>query len=108
MTYYKSMYEYIEGADLSYYEIADGAIRETPFVEEIKPAEDPDFVISSDAVEHEGKWYRKVNFGESEESWLLESALYETVFLVYVEQSYGHYVTDGRVFETEEEAKASI
>lgn len=108
MTFYNSIYDYVQDADLSYYEIADGTIREAPFIEEIKPVEDPDFVISSDAVEHEGKWYRKVNFGENEESWLLESALYETVFLVYTEEDHGHYVTDGRVYEIEEEANASF
>lgn len=108
MTYYKSIYDYVQDADLSYYEIMDGKIRETPFVEEIKPAEDPDFMISSDSIEHEGKLYVHVNFGENEDSYILESELYETVFLVYTEQSHGHYVTDGRVYETEDEAKASI
>ena len=104
--FYESMYDYVENADLSYYEISDGKMRKTPFTEEIKPANDPDFYIESEAKERCGKWYRKVNFGENEESWLLETALYDTVYLVYIEQSHGVYVAEnGRVYETEEEAK---
>ena len=105
-TFYGSMYDYVENADLSYYEISDGTIRETPFVEEIKPFDDPDFILVADGIVHEGKWYIRVNFGEHENSYLLESALYDTVYLVYIEESCGHYVTDGRVYETEEEAEA--
>lgn len=106
ITFYESMYDYVQDADLSYYEIQDGTIRAAPFVEEIKPANDPGFTISSDAKEMCGEWYRKVDFGESGISYLLESALYDTVFLEYTEESNGHYVTTGRIYETEEEAKA--
>ena len=105
--FYESMYEYVQDADLSYYEISDGTIRETLFVEEIKPFDDPDFQVSGDTVEHEGKVYAQVDFGEHEDSYLLESALYDTVYLVYIEQSHGVYVAEnGRVYETEEEAEA--
>ena len=39
--------------------------------------------------------YRKVNFGESDESYLLESALYDTLKIVYVEgDEPGHYVPE--------------
>ncbi|MDD5605599.1 MAG: hypothetical protein PHX29_06840 [Dehalococcoidales bacterium] len=106
IVFYESMYDYMKNADLSYYEIADGEIRETPFVEEIKPIDDQDFVIFSKGTKHDGDWYTEVNFGENEESWMLDNALNETVFLVYTEESEGHYVTDGRVYETEKEAKA--
>lgn len=107
ITFYESMYDYVQNADLSYYEIADGKIRETPFVEEIKPCDDPGFHLVADVMEHEGNWYVHVNFGENETSYLLESALYDTVYLRYIEQSYGVYVAEnGRVYETEEEAKA--
>lgn len=104
--FYESMYDYVQNADLSYYEIMDGTIRETPFVEEIKPFEDPDFILVADVIEHEEKCYVHVNFGENETSYLLESALYDTVYLRYIEQSHGHYVAEnGRVYETEEDAK---
>lgn len=105
-TFYDSMYGYVQGADFSDYEIADGEIRVTPFVDDIEPANDPDFVIGSESMEHEGKWYRKVNFGENEESYLLESALYDAVYLRYIETDYGHYVSEkGRAYETREEAE---
>ena len=105
-TYYESMYDYVKNADLSYYEISDGTIRETLFIEEIKPIDDPDFILVADVIEHEEKCYVHVNFGENEDSYLLESALYDTVYLVYIEQSHGHYVAEnGRVYETEEDAK---
>lgn len=107
MKFYNSMYDYVQDADFSDYEIVDGTIRETPFVEEIKPFDNPDFVVSSDLMAHEGKWYTPVNFGENEDSYLLESALLDTVFIRFIEESYGHYVAEnGRVYETEEEAKA--
>ncbi len=104
IVFYESMHDYVNNADLSYYEIADGEIRETPFVEEIKPFDDPNFLIYPGSIEKDGKWYDHVNFGENETSYLLESELCETVFLVYTEESEGHYVTDGRVYETEKEA----
>jgi len=69
--FYESMYEYVQDADLSYYEISDGTIRETLFVEEIKPIDDPDLILVADVIEHEEKCYVHVNFGENEDSYLL-------------------------------------
>jgi len=84
---YRSMYDYVEDADFGYYEIQDGKERETPFVEPIKPLEDSIFGIwINDDLKYEGNTYVRVNFGEDDsevESFLLESALDEEVFLIY-------------------------
>lgn len=94
MNFYDSMQEYVQDADFTHYEIT-GSERETPFEEEFKPVNDPDFFIESDCIIKDGKRYRKVNFGESDESYLLESALYDTLKMVYVEgDEPGHYVPE--------------
>lgn len=84
---YRSMYDYVEDADFGYYEIQDGKVRKTPFVEAVKPYEDSNFgVWINDKITYEGNTYVKVNFGEDDsevESFLLESALDEEVFLIY-------------------------
>lgn len=86
---YRSMYDYVEDADFGYYEIQDGKERETPFVEAVKPYEDSNFgVWINDKITYEGNTYVKVNFGEDDsevESFILECALGEEVFLIYTE-----------------------
>ena len=106
---YESIYDYVQDADLSYYEISGIVIREAPFIEEIKPADDPNFFIFSEEVEYKGNWYRKVNFGEKEESYLLKSEVYDTVYLIYIEREDGVYVPyNGCVVETREEAEGML
>ena len=84
---FRSMYDYVEDADFGYYEIADGKVRETPFIEAVKPQGDSNFMIfADDQVQFGGLTYTKVNFGEDDseqESFLLDDALDEDVFLVY-------------------------
>jgi len=114
---YETMYEYVQDADLSYYEISDGKERETPFIEAVKPIEDLNFSVwIDDKITYEGNSFVKVNFGEDDdpeehgESFLLESALDEEVFLIYTEKQKGipEYVpATGQVFRTEELAKLS-
>jgi hypothetical protein len=111
------MFDYVNDADFSYYEISDGKERETPFIEAVKPMEDSNFgVWIDDKITYEGNTYVKVNFGEDDdpeeygESFLLESALDEEVFLIYTEKQKGipEYVpATGQVFRTEELAKLS-
>jgi len=112
---YNSMFDYVNDADFSYYEISDGKERETPFIEAVKPVGDPNFSVwTDDKITYEGNTYVKVNFGEDDdpeeygESFLLESALDEEVFLIYTEKQKGipEYVPEtGQVFRTEELAK---
>lgn len=106
---YETMYEYVEDADLSYYEISGRGLREAPFVEEVKPVQDPNFFVKSDGVFYEGKFYQEVNFGEDGPSYLYKNALYEIVYLIYVEREEGVYVPfNGRVIETRDEAERSL
>jgi hypothetical protein len=109
---YNSMFDYVNDADFSYYKISDGKERETPFIEAVKPVEDPNFSVwTDDKITYEGNSFVKVNFGEDDdpeeygESFLLESALDEEVFLIYTEKQKGipEYVpATGQVFRTEE------
>ncbi len=112
---YNSMFDYVNDADFSYYEISDGKERETPFIEAVKPVEDPNFSVwIDDKITYEGNDFVKVNFGEDDdpeeygESFLLESALDEEVFLIFTEKQKGipeYTAATGQVFRTEELAK---
>ncbi len=114
---YNSMFDYVNDADLSHHEISDGKERETPFIEAVKPVEDPNFSVwTDDKITYEGNTYVKVNFGEDDdpeeygESFLLESALDEEVFLIYTEKRKGipvYVPATGQVFRTRELAKLS-
>ena len=112
-----SMYDYVEDADFGYYEIQDGKVRKTPFVEPIKPLDDSDFMVwIDDKITYEGNTYVKVNFGEDDsedygESFLLESALDEEVFLIYnkieIEGNEAAYRANAICYRTEELAYLS-
>ena len=110
---YNSMYDYVEDADFGYYEIQDGKVRKTPFVEAVKPYEDSNFgVWINDDLEYEGNTYVRVNFGEDDsdaESFLIESALDEEVFLIYdsVEGKTTTYGANAICYRTEELAYLS-
>ena len=113
---FESMFDYVEDAEFGYYETADGKIRETPFIEAVKPQESSDFMIfPEDQIQYGGKTYTKVNFGEYDdeengESFLLDSALDEEVFLIYnnVGGEEATYRANARCYRTEELAKLSI
>ena len=110
-----SMYDYVEDADFGYYEISDGKIRETPFLEAVKPQDDSNFLIfADDQIQYEGNTYTKVNFGEYDdeetgESFLLDSALDEEVFIIYnkVEGKEASYKANAICYRTEELAYLS-
>jgi len=110
-----TMFEYVEDADFGYYETADGKIRETPFIEAVKPQESSDFMIfPEDQIQYEGKTYTKVNFGEYDdeeigETFLLDSALDEEVFLIYnkVEGKEATYRANSKCYRTEDLAYIS-
>ena len=114
---YDSMYDYVNDADLSHYVISDGKVREVPFVEPIKPLDDSDFMVwIDDKITYEGNTYVKVNFGEDDsedygESFLLESALDEEVFLIYnkieIEGNEAAYRANAICYRTEELAYLS-
>ena len=110
---YNSMYDYVEDADFGYYEIQDGKVRKTPFVEAVKPYEDSNFgVWINDKITYEGNTYVKVNFGEDDsevESFILECALGEEVFLIYTEVKWKEaaYKANAICYRTEELAYLS-
>jgi hypothetical protein len=57
----------------------------------------------------DGKFYKEVNFGEEGPSYLYENAMYETVYMIFVEKNEGVYVPfNGRVIETREEAESML
>jgi hypothetical protein len=110
-----SMYDYVEDADFRYYVIQDGKIRKTPFVEAVKPSEDSNFIISTDdQIMYEGNAYTKVNFGEFDdeetgESFMLDSAISEEVFLIYnkIKGKEATYGANAACYRTEELAYLS-
>jgi len=110
---YDSMFDYVEDADFGYYEISDGKLRESSFVEAVNPQEDPNFMIfADDQIRNGGLIYTKVNFGEDDseqESFLLDGALDEDVFLIYnnVEGKEATYKANARCYRTEELAYLS-
>jgi len=113
---FDSMFDYVEDADFGYYEIANGKIREAPFVEAVKPQEDSNFMVSpDDQIQYEGLTYVKVNFGEDDdqeeygESFLLENVLDEEVYLIYnkVEGKDATYRANAKCYRTEELAYLS-
>lgn len=113
---FDSMFDYVDDADFGYYEISDGRIRDAPFVEAVKPQEDSNFMIfADDRIQYEGLTYTKVNFGEDDdpeeygESFLLESALDEEVYLIYnkVEGKEATYRANAGCYRTEELAYLS-
>lgn len=114
---FDSMYDYVNDADLTNYEISDGKVRDVPFVEPIKPFDDSNFMIwIEDKITYEGSTYVKVNFGEDDdpeeygESFLLESALDEEVFMIYTEKEKEipvYVPLNNVIYETEELAKLS-
>ncbi len=106
-TFYDSMYEYVHDADITHYrKTGDG--EEEYQIDAFNPAEDSDFAINTDrTIEHNGKTYIPVCYGEDEPSALLESEI-DTAqcYIVYQWNDHAHeYVSDGTVYETREEAE---
>lgn len=108
---FDSMYDYVEDADFGHYETRDGKIRETPYLEAVKPQDNSNFMIfADDTLTYEGAEYTRVNFGEDDDpeeyghSFLLTSALDEEVFLIYnkVEGEQAAYRANAGCFRTEE------
>lgn len=115
---YKSMFDYVNDADLTDYVISDGIVRDTPFVEPIKPYEDSNFMIwIDDKITYEGDIYVKVNFGEDDdpeeygESFILESALDEEVYMIYTEKEAGipvYVPENGFIYENMKTAEMNL
>ena len=115
---YNSMFDYVNDADLTDYKISDGIVREVPFVEPIKPIEDSNFMIwIDDKITYEGDIYVKVNFGEDDdpeeygESFLLESALDEEVYMIYTEKETGipvYVPENGFIYENMKTAEMNL
>ncbi len=110
---FESMYDYVEDADFGYYRTADGKERETPFVGIVQPQDDSNFMtFADDHIHYEGNNYTKVNFGEDDseqESFLLDSALEENIFLIYnkVAGTIATYGANAICYRTEELAYLS-
>jgi len=107
MTYYDSVYEYVQNADISHYSMSGDGEEEYCIVE-FSPADDLEFMIDidSDPIEHDGKTYLRVCWGEAEDSALLESAFDEMCYILYRWDEYKQeYTSDGTVYETAEAAK---
>ena len=109
-TYYDSMYEYVQGADISHYRCSTA--EDDPdeiMVTEFCPADDPDFAIDPDhTIEFDTVRYVPVCWGEDGLSLLREDALEEVCFVRYMYNPLTHeYVSDGRAYKTREQAEQS-
>jgi len=105
-TFYDSMYEYVQDADISHYrQSGDG--EEEYLIVAFNPAKDADFATDIDnPIERDGKTYIPVCWGEKESSALLESETDdgECCILYRYDEDKMEYVSDGRVYETYESA----
>ena len=109
-TYYDSMYEYVQGADISHYRCSTA--EDDPdeiMIAEFSPADDSDFAIDPDhTIEVDTVRYVPVCWGEDGLSLLREDALEEVCFVRYMYNPLTHeYVSDGRAYETREHAEQS-
>ncbi len=106
MNYYESMYNYVEGADISNYEATVGADTPLVLVTELHPWEDSEMRVDwYNPIEHKGKTYLPINWGELESSAILESAVDEICWIRYIPGNQeGTYVSDGRVYSSEKAA----
>ncbi|MGB9497863.1 MAG: hypothetical protein ACKVE3_08370 [Dissulfuribacterales bacterium] len=105
---YDNIYEYVQNADISYYRLSTSVNNgEEIIITGFYPVDDPDFSIEPDnAFEMDGKIYIPVCFGEDEPSALLEDALTELCYIRYIYNPYiREYVSDGIVYETQEQAE---
>ncbi len=104
--FYDSMYEYAKGADISHYEWTPCGDAPPVLASEFNPADDADVVIDYDApIEHKGKTYIPICWGENEPSAILETAIDEVCWVRYIPGNReGTYVSDGTVYPTEKAA----
>lgn len=105
---YDSMYDYVEFADLSSwrefcpedgpkYKVASG-----------RPVDDSFFRVSDETIEHEGKRYVHVNWGEKEKCYLREDCLNDEIWFVMrkvIINGREEYEPYSPIFASEEEAK---
>ena len=105
-TFYDSMYDYAgDGAIGNYRLSVEQHDSDDVIVTEFAPIDDPDIAIEPDnPIEHDGKIYIPICWGEKEESAILETALDEKCWVRYI-PGYGEkYVSDGTVYPTEKAA----
>ena len=105
--FYDLMYDYVRDAEISHYRMSGDGEKEYRVVA-FNPSHDPDFATSIDCpIEHDGKTYLPVCWGENESSALLESEI-ETAqcYILYRYADDAHeYVSDGTIYETYESAE---
>ena len=102
-TFYDSMYEYCKDADISHYRLSVGQCDDDSVTSEFEPIDDPDVHLQiDDPIEHKGKTYIPICWGEEEESAILETAIDEECWVRYIPGNReGTYVSDGIVYPTE-------
>ena len=107
---YESFEEYLENGDFTHYEVSDRSEKEY-LIKGYDVSEDPQFFINkNEEIEENGETYYKVNFGEDEESYMLEGSSRYMYFVYFGDtgtclgQAYGSLEkaiqsTDGRTYE---------
>lgn len=109
---YETMFDYAHDADITHYRQSN-ADRDAPniLVKPFHPSDDAEFCIQfEDEITRDGIKYVRVCWGESEESYLKESAIYDICYVRYIlsfdnlADYYGEYISDGIVYDTADAA----
>lgn len=104
---YDDMYDYVTtyGADISHYNPLHREDEEKFVVDDVCIVSDPDF-MTYESIEIEGEEYIRVNWGESEKSYIKEAGVGETLWAIWQNNGEGEYYNyRSMFFETEEEAQ---
>lgn len=105
---FDDMFEYVSefGSDISHYYPIHRDNDEEYIVESVDICEDPDF-ITHESIEIDGVEYTRVNWGESEISFIKSSGLYQTLYTIWHNNREGDYYNyKSLFFVSEEEAQS--
>jgi hypothetical protein len=113
MTKFETMWDYVKEADISNYK-KDYYFESNPdaVIGQVDVSEDPDLYLGGydNTIEVDGKLYKSINWGEDEESYILQSELnkrnWGEFWTVYIQSSKDEheYHSIGLLFQTREAA----
>ena len=102
-TFYESMYAYAQDANISHYTHTIWGDAPAVLASEFNPVDDADVTTDyGTPIQHDGKTYIPINWGEAEESAILKTTIEDVCWVRYIPGNRkGTYVSDGTVYETE-------